>query len=153
MHAVVAKRRGLSVKTATVRPGPGYLGMVDTGAYDAPTFMAPAAMGCDGGGHDEAVVEYFGDSKSAAASVGRSIVNENPHEVAAVANLLDEKGTVGDGEIQTRMNEVRDDVVLGENVIVTIIHPNGRREDRIERAKAVVVINETEDDSPFARAA
>ena len=44
-------------------------------------------------------------------------------------------------------------IVLGENVIVTIIHPNGRREDRIERAKAVVVINETEDDSPFARAA
>lgn len=139
MHAVVAKRRGVGIKIATVRPGEGYLGMVETSSFDAPTAMA--AVGTGGTGHDEAIVEYSGQSASAAHEVAKDIVSENPLEVHAVASLLDRKGTVGDSEITDAMENA--DV---EDVAVQYINPDGREHTIFREAKRGNLVLDYEED-------
>lgn len=68
--------------------------------------MAAHAMGCDGTGHDVAVVGWMGHDTGSAASAARSLLISREDEIHAVAAEIETKGTISGHEANEAMEKV-----------------------------------------------
>lgn len=116
-----------NVKRISRVPGPGYLGITEV--YHPDTVMAAAAHadGHSGTGHDMMLVDLFGSP--ADLDLAKSTLASRGEEKHALASAVEAHGTLGNGEVQEVMQEVK----YGKPVTVTQRHPNGERKQREER--------------------
>jgi hypothetical protein len=139
-HAVAAVANGTEVRSATIVPGPGYLGLTELSRPDPISAAAPHATGSNGTGHDVFIIGLMGYDVSTASNVARGIIANNHKEVAAVAALLEEKRTVTGHEIQETMKNVSKKeervMVIVEDADVGKIHI-----EEVQATKGVVVFD------------
>lgn len=135
-HSVVALANGTGVKSASVIPGDGYLGITELTRFDAVAAVAPHAIGHDGTGWDLYITQAQGHGVDNAASVAKSIVSGERDIIQEVAAHLDEKGSLSGGEIEA----IRQDVKKGESVTVTVKGDNNTEEVIQMRATDGVVM-------------
>lgn len=86
------------VKLATIVPGPGYLGKVETCTFD-PT-VAMASFDEAGNGHDRMITRMLGYDESSYASAASNDLSKKKHHVYAIAYALDQKKTLTGPEIR-----------------------------------------------------
>lgn len=138
MHAVAALENGTSVDSVTIVPGDGYLGLTKLGKADAVAAMAPHSMGKAGTGHDVFIAGIIGNA-GAAESVARGIINSNMDKVEAVASVLEEKRTIGSGEIHSAIDEIKNPKPI--SVTLFIESPTGeQRKERVEVRDNIVMV-------------
>lgn len=103
-HIVAAS---VPVIMATIIPSrrEGYNGLTQLAAFDPVAAVAPYATGSSGTGHDTFIVERMGYSVSSLAGTARRRINKNWDKVIAIADALEEKGTIGTQEIRRAMQE------------------------------------------------
>ena len=105
MHVVAAIQNGTGVESATIIPGTGYLGLTKLAKPDAVAAMAPHSMGASGTGYDVYIAGIIGNAGHA-QSAARSIISSHMEEVEAVAIALEEKKSVGSGDIKKAIYDV-----------------------------------------------
>ncbi|HYM65506.1 MAG TPA: hypothetical protein VES68_03425 [Candidatus Sulfotelmatobacter sp.] len=138
MHVVGAIENGTGVKSATIIPGDGYLGLTELSRPDAVAAMAPHSMGASGTGYDVYVAGLMGNAGSS-ESAARGIISANMDKVEAVATVLEEKGTITTGDI----NEAVDELKSPKPKIGTlsIQSKNGeQRKERVEIRDNIVIV-------------
>lgn len=130
-HAVVAILNGTGVKSASVIPGPGYLGITELTGFDAVAAAAPHAMGHDGTGWDMTLVQAMGHDAGSVANVARDIAGKSQEIIQEVASHLDNNGSLSGN----RIHDIVQDVQKGEKVKVTI-HDADSGETTVEELRA-----------------
>ncbi len=137
-HAVAAEFNGTRVISATIIPGPGYLGLTRLSRPDAIAAAAPHATGSSGTSHDMRIVGLMGHDAAAVSSAARAIIDKNHEQVEAVATILEEKGTVTGSEIQyaIRDAEKKEDRV---KIIVENLEDGDRTTETATATKGIVV--------------
>jgi hypothetical protein len=118
------------VKEASRIPGPGYLGITKLNEFNPISFMAAHALGCDGTGHDVAVVRYMGHSPESVASSARRLLVDKEEEIHAVSSLIEEKGTITGTEARQAMDEVSN-----PEADVEMIGPNGEKRNFVAKTR------------------
>lgn len=103
-HVVAAELNGTAVQSATIIAGVGYEGLTILSKPDAVAALAPHATGESGTGHDVMIAELIGSA--GAESAARGIINSNMDKVMAVAEVLEEKRTIGSTDIKKAIKEV-----------------------------------------------
>lgn len=104
IHAVAAILTGTGVVEASRVPGPGFRGRTKLTEFNAISFMAAHAMGCDGTGHDVAVVGWMGRDPDSAAVAARRLLANREDEIHAVASEIETKGTISGYEAELAMD-------------------------------------------------
>jgi hypothetical protein len=127
-HAVTAEANGTSVVYATIIPGPGYLGLTQLSSYDAAAVAAPHAHGDDGTSGDEAILAQEGHSVEGAGAKARAILADKSEQVEAVAEALQQKGSISGGTIRAIMGAINDDRF---EVVMRIYPPDGKTTERV----------------------
>lgn len=120
IHAVLAEVTGTSVRSVTIRPGPGYLGLTELSGFNAIAAAGPEADGCDGTEYDMSII---GVGTSAAVSAAKSTIPENEDAIGEVACDLEQKGSMSGGEVRDAMKKGKDRE--GE-FLVHLITPDGQ---------------------------
>lgn len=120
IHAVLAEVTGTSVRSVTIRPGPGYLGLTELSSFNAIAVAGPEADGSDGTDYDMSII---GAGASSAVSAAKSTIPENEDIIDEVACDLDEKGNMNGGEVRDAMRRRRNEE--GE-FLIHLITPDGR---------------------------
>ena len=137
-HAVAARRNGTGVESATIIPGPGYLGMTKLSKFDAIAAAAAHAHGDSGTGHDLSIIRASGISESAAINGARSTLSGAEKEVYAVASLLEKKGTLSGSEIDTAMVGSEKNETSMASIFINM--PDGREEKRKVEASGETIM-------------
>jgi hypothetical protein len=130
-HIVAAELNGTRVLSASVIPGPGYLGITFLSGPDAAAAAAPDAHGDDGTGHDMRIVKQMGVSPEGARHAGKMLLKGKEEHVEAVATALDAAGTLSGSAIR----EVMRDIDEGDEVTIKIYAPDGTLETKRQRQK------------------
>ncbi|HVF68958.1 MAG TPA: hypothetical protein VNA13_00150, partial [Xanthomonadales bacterium] len=115
-HAVVAILTNTGVESATIIPGPGYLGLTKLSGFNAAAAAADAD-GHGGTGHDLFIISASGHDVGSARSVARSVISSNRDEAEATASLIEERGIVSGIEIDQTIKEVRSKRGLDEVIL------------------------------------
>jgi hypothetical protein len=92
------------VKLATIVPGPGYLGKVETYRFDP--IIAMASNDEAGNGYDRWITRMMGFNESDCASEANENLNKKIEHVDAIGHALDQKKTLTGSEIRSIMNKV-----------------------------------------------
>ena len=129
-HAVAAILTGSKVLEASRIPGPGYSGITRLDGFNGVAFMAAHAMGCDGTGHDVAVVEWLGHNPDSLAWVARSVLAGRDEEIDAVASAIQARGTISGDEAEEAM-----DKILNHEIKVEIINPFGEQRHYVTKVR------------------
>lgn len=105
-HTVPALVNGTPVEEVSIVPGPGYLGITKLGRPDPIAALAPHSTGHNGTGHDVFIASLMVNDIGPASNVAKSIAQSRQKEIAAVASLLEEKGTITGYEAKEAMDSV-----------------------------------------------
>ncbi len=124
-HAVAAIHNGTDVRSVTISPGPGYLGLTELSRPDAVAAAAPHATGCSGTGHDVHIVGAMGHDIDSVSSIARSIIANNYDQVEAVALHLEEKRTISGYDVLGAMHGVTKEKKTSEKATVFMKAPDG----------------------------
>lgn len=129
-HALVHTLRGKWVKEASRIPGPGYRGRTLVDEYDPVSFAAAHTMGCDGTGHDLAVIEYMGDDVGTAAITAGSILSNNKEKLRAVASLIEVHGAISGYDILWAIDKIDN-----PEAEVDIYGPKGKNQHFVKKTE------------------
>ena len=129
-HIVPHLKRGKWVRRATIEPGPGYLGKTEVDEYDPVSFMGPRWLGCDGRGHDEAVVIAMGDDPGSSADAAGSYLRNAQEDLRDVAALLQKNKTITGSQAKEVM-----DRNANPEVNLYVIDPSGNVRHFVEKIK------------------
>lgn len=129
-HVVVLDDRGKAIKEATINPGAEYLGKVEA-EFDPAGAVAAHANGFNGTSHDLLITKIQGYNPETYIPVAREILSRRNPDVDAIAEALEEKKTLGPGEIKKVFSEVNAKKKENNKVMTDVIindKNGGRRE-------------------------
>lgn len=135
-HVIAAKETGTRVKSVTIIPGPGYLGLTELAAFNSIAALAPDADGMEGTSHDVFIAASAGADLSASRSAAKAINIKKAEYIEAVSDALEENLTLNEPEI----DKVMDEVDKGKIVDITTRRTDGEMEKSEVRAKNNIVM-------------
>lgn len=116
-----------SIEWATIIPSGDAQGATKLKSLTAAAAAAAEAMGYDGTGHDMTLVEnYLGTSRSEAISQAKGALSGKEKEMEEVATLLEEKGTIGQSDVDKAMSDVHKRKLGIHPVEIEITKPDGK---------------------------
>lgn len=92
LHGVASEEDNAQVEEMSAVANGSVLGYTKTSRYTEAGFAAAHEFGCDGTGHDTAVVEWKGGSVASGGRRARSLLGGKMHLVAGVARALGKYG-------------------------------------------------------------
>lgn len=103
-HAVLALANGTEVSSITIQPSSDYHGLTELSKFDAVAALGPHSVGASGTGYDVSLVERMGYDVGALSKAARGMINNNLTAIEAVAELLEERGTLSGSEAKQAIN-------------------------------------------------
>ncbi len=121
LHAVASVLTGTGVIEASKEPGPGYLGITRLEKFNLTAFIAAHAMGCDGTGHDVAVIRMMGHDPGSAAWAARELLVRHEEEINAVASSIEANGSISGRQVEESMENA-----ANPKIMIEVTDPTGR---------------------------
>jgi len=122
-HVVAAGK----IVSATIIPSGDALGTTQPVEMTAAAAAAAEALGCSGTGHDMFITEHvLGVDPSAAKSAARSVLSGKSEEMYEVATLLQERGTIGQADVEEARENVKNKNQGIFSIEVEIKPPQGK---------------------------
>jgi hypothetical protein len=137
-HALIAEKRGNTVKRVSIMPTADYNGVTELSRPDPVAAAGPHADGMSGTGWDVHIIRAMGTDEHTAGAAAKSILSGNEEEVYSIAQLLEERGAIGSGEVRSAMDEVHQP--KREKVELRIIDPKGEEKTLNEESENGIVI-------------
>lgn len=120
------------IVSATIVPSGDAAGATVPVRMTVEAAAAAAAYGCDGTGWDMFLVEHaLGADRGSALAAGRAALSGKGDLLTEVATLLEERKTIGQGDVNEAHNNLERESQGKHPVEVVITFPNSHRETQI----------------------